>query len=79
MIEVTEASIAELRAALEAGQTTAVELVQAYQARLRRLSPAAVCHRVRVDRFKTPGTRRTRRLCCVLKAKRDGYESVNPV
>ena len=30
MIEVTEASIAELRAALEAGTTTAVELVDAY-------------------------------------------------
>ena len=30
MIEVTEVSIAELRAALEAGRTTAVELVKAY-------------------------------------------------
>jgi amidase len=34
MIEVTELSIAELRAALECGQTTAVELVQAYLARI---------------------------------------------
>ena len=34
MIEVTEASIAELRAALESGATTAVELVKAYQARI---------------------------------------------
>jgi amidase len=34
MIEVTEVSIAQLRAALESGQTTAVELVQAYQARI---------------------------------------------
>jgi amidase len=34
MIEVTEVSIAELRAALEAGQTTSVELVQAYLARI---------------------------------------------
>ncbi len=34
MIEVTEVSIADLRAALEAGQTTAVELVQAYLARI---------------------------------------------
>jgi len=33
-IEVTEVSIAELRAALESGQTTAVELVQAYLARI---------------------------------------------
>jgi amidase len=34
MIEVTEVSIAQLRAALESGQTTAVELVQAYLARI---------------------------------------------
>ncbi|MDX1297576.1 MAG: amidase [Pseudomonas sp.] len=34
MIEVTELSIAQLRAALETGQTTAVELVQAYHARI---------------------------------------------
>lgn len=34
MIEVTEVSIAELRAALEAGRTTAVELVKAYLARI---------------------------------------------
>ena len=34
MIEVTEVSIAQLRAALESGQTTAVELVKAYQARI---------------------------------------------
>ncbi len=34
MIEVTEASIAELRAALESGRTTAVELVHAYLARI---------------------------------------------
>jgi amidase len=34
MIEVTEVSIAELRAALESGQTTAVELVLAYLARI---------------------------------------------
>ncbi|QXG36426.1 amidase [Pseudomonas viridiflava] len=34
MIEVTEVSIAELRAALESGQTTAVELVKAYLARI---------------------------------------------
>lgn len=34
MIEITEVSIAQLRAALEAGQTTAVELVQAYLARI---------------------------------------------
>ncbi|MDP3848779.1 MAG: amidase [Pseudomonas sp.] len=34
MIEVTEVSIAELRAALQAGRTTAVELVQAYLARI---------------------------------------------
>ncbi|MFJ2553908.1 amidase [Microbacterium sp. NPDC087591] len=33
MFEVTEASIAELRAALESGETTAVELVDAYLAR----------------------------------------------
>jgi amidase len=34
MIEVTEVSIAQLRAALESGQATAVELVQAYLARI---------------------------------------------
>ena len=34
MIEVTETSIAELRAALESGRTSAVELVQAYLARI---------------------------------------------
>lgn len=34
MIEVTEVSIAQLRAALESGQTTAVQLVQAYLARI---------------------------------------------
>ena len=34
MIEVTEVSIAELRAALESGRTTAVELVKAYLARI---------------------------------------------
>ncbi|AIS17093.1 amidase [Pseudomonas rhizosphaerae] len=34
MIEVTEVSIAELRAALESGQTTAVELVRAYLERI---------------------------------------------
>lgn len=34
MIEVTEASIAELRAALERGETTSVELVEAYVARI---------------------------------------------
>ena len=34
MIEVTEASIAELRKALESGRATAVELVQAYLARI---------------------------------------------
>ena len=34
MIEVTEVSIAKLRAALESGQTTAVELVQAYLERI---------------------------------------------
>lgn len=34
MIEVTEVSIAELRTALESGRTTAVELVQAYLARI---------------------------------------------
>ncbi|KQQ63917.1 amidase [Pseudomonas sp. Leaf129] len=34
MIEVTEVSIAQLRAALESGQTTAVELVQAYLERV---------------------------------------------
>lgn len=34
MIEVTEVSIADLRAALESGRTTAVELVQAYLARI---------------------------------------------
>ena len=34
MIEVTEVSIAHLRAALESGQTTAVALVQAYLQRI---------------------------------------------
>ena len=34
MIEVTEVSIAQLRTALESGQTTAVELVEAYLARI---------------------------------------------
>jgi Asp-tRNA(Asn)/Glu-tRNA(Gln) amidotransferase A subunit family amidase len=34
MIEVTELSIAQLRAALESGRTTAVELVTAYLARI---------------------------------------------
>ncbi|SEI43211.1 amidase [Pseudomonas sp. NFACC07-1] len=34
MIEITEASIGQLRAALESGQTTAVALVQAYLARI---------------------------------------------
>ena len=34
MIEVTEVSIAQLRAALQAGETTSVELVQAYLARI---------------------------------------------
>jgi amidase len=36
MFEVTEKSIAELRAALESGRTTAVELVHAYRARIER-------------------------------------------
>lgn len=40
MIEVTEVSIAELRAALESGRTTAVELVQAYLARIAAYDPA---------------------------------------
>ena len=35
MIEVTECSIAQLRQALESGQTTAVELVEAYLARVK--------------------------------------------
>ncbi|WP_124407434.1 amidase [Pseudomonas sp. R4-39-08] len=34
MMQVTEVSIAQLRAALESGQTSAVELVQAYMARI---------------------------------------------
>ena len=34
MIEVTEVSIAHLRAALKSGQTTAVALVQAYLQRI---------------------------------------------
>src|SRR5690606_12226358 len=34
MIEVTEVPISKLRTALESGQTTAVELVQAYLARI---------------------------------------------
>ncbi|TNM41957.1 amidase [Nocardioides albidus] len=34
MIEVVEASIAQLRAALESGETTSVELVRAYEARI---------------------------------------------
>ncbi|NNG64768.1 hypothetical protein HKD51_24665, partial [Pseudomonas fragi] len=34
MFEVTEVPIAQLRAALESGQVTAVELVQAYLARI---------------------------------------------
>ena len=34
MFEVTEVPIAQLRAALESGQTTSVELVQAYLARI---------------------------------------------
>ncbi|HKS12623.1 MAG TPA: amidase [Pseudomonas sp.] len=42
MIEVTEVSIAHLRAALESGQTTAVELVTAYLAR--------------IDAYDAPGT-----------------------
>ncbi|EOE8065845.1 amidase [Pseudomonas aeruginosa] len=42
MIEVTEVSIAELRDALESGRTTAVELVQAYLAR--------------IDAYDAPGT-----------------------
>ncbi len=42
MIEVTEVSIADLRAALESGQTTAVALVQAYLAR--------------IDAYDAPGT-----------------------
>ena len=40
MIEVTEVSIAHLRAALESGQTTSVELVQAYLARIDAYDPA---------------------------------------
>ncbi len=39
MIEVTEVSIAQLRAALEAGETTAVQLVQAYLARIDAYDP----------------------------------------
>ncbi|KTT11363.1 amidase [Pseudomonas oryzihabitans] len=42
MIEVTERSIAELRAALESGQVTAVQLVEAYLAR--------------IDAYDAPGT-----------------------
>lgn len=34
MFEVTEVSIAELRAALESGRTTVVELVKSYLARV---------------------------------------------
>lgn len=41
MIDVTETSIAQLRAALEAGHTTAVELVHAYQARIDAYDPPA--------------------------------------
>ena len=40
MIEVTEVSIAALRSALESGRTTAVELVQAYLARIDAYDPA---------------------------------------
>ncbi|MBM7061832.1 amidase [Pseudomonas sp. UL073] len=39
MIEVTEVSISELRSALESGRTTAVELVQAYLARIDAYDP----------------------------------------
>lgn len=39
MIEVTERSIAELRRALETGQTTAVALVEAYLARIDAYDP----------------------------------------
>ncbi|MDC7827992.1 MULTISPECIES: amidase [Pseudomonas] len=41
MIEVTERSIAELRRALETGQTTAVQLVEAYLARIDAYDPPA--------------------------------------
>lgn len=41
MVDVVEATIAELRAALESGQTTAVELVEAYEERMDRFDAQA--------------------------------------
>ena len=41
MIDVVEASIADLRAALESGATTAVEVVEAHIARIERFDGTA--------------------------------------
>ena len=50
MFDVVEASIADLRRALDAGDTTAVELVDAYLAR--------------ISAFDAPGKRRSKSSCC---------------
>ncbi len=54
MIEVTEVSIAQLRAALEAGTTTAVELVQAYLARIEAYDGPATATRLNAVVVRNP-------------------------
>ncbi len=66
MFEVTEASIAELRAALESGETTAVELVGAYLARIaaydgpRGLNAMVVMNPAALDEAEEADARRAR-------------------
>ncbi|POZ60203.1 amidase [Chromobacterium alticapitis] len=54
MIEVTELSIAELRAALESGRTTAVELVKAYLARIEAYDGPATATRLNAVVVRNP-------------------------
>jgi amidase len=69
MIEVTELSIAQLRAALESGRTTAVELVKAYLARIAaydgpatetRLNAVVVCNPDAIQEAEASDARRAR-------------------
>ncbi|MDD1507902.1 amidase [Pseudomonas sp. CNPSo 3701] len=78
MFEVTEVSIAELRAALEAGRTTAVELVKAYLARIDAYDGAATPTKLNAvvvrnpDALKEAEASDARRACGELLSPLDG-------
>nr|WP_288466405.1 amidase [uncultured Pseudomonas sp.] len=78
MSEVTEVSIAELRAALEAGRTTAVELVKAYLARIDAYDGAATPTKLNAvvvrnpDALKEAEASDARRACGELLSPLDG-------